>query len=62
MKNGNGNLRVTEQEGKAQSSYLPELQYLQQFFLVETPGMVDLGQLLFLTTTDCTVCNSFLDV
>lgn len=26
---------MTEHEGNAQSSYLPELQYLQQFFLVK---------------------------
>lgn len=53
---------MTEHEGNAQSSYLPELQYLQQFFLVKKTGIVDLGQLLFLTTAYCMVYNSFLHV
>lgn len=53
---------MTEHERNAQSSYLPELQYLQQFFLVKIPGIVDQGHLLFLPTAECMVYNSFLDV
>lgn len=75
MKNTNGNLRSgpndNEWEGSVQSSYLPELQYLLQLFLVQyllqpflvkTAEMVYLGQLLFLTTADHMVYDSFLDV
>lgn len=66
MKNTNGNLRSgpndNEWEGSVQSSYLPELQYLLQLFLVKTAEMVYLGQILFLTTADHMVYDSFLDV
>lgn len=53
---------MTEHEGNALSSYLPELQYLQKFFLVKTPGTGDLGELLFLTTANYMFYNSLLDV
>lgn len=66
MTNTKGNLRLgtndNEHEENVQSSYLRELQYLQQLFPVKTAEIVYLGQLLFLTRADRMVYNSFLDV
>lgn len=66
IKNTNGNLRLgpndNEHEGSVQSSYLPELWYLQQLFLVQTAEIPSLRWLLFLITAGCMVYNSFLHV
>lgn len=65
-KNTNGDLRLgpndNEREGNVESSYLAELQYLQQLLLVKAAEMVYLGQLLFLATADRRDYNPLLDV